>query len=445
MADAKLIKEFERPTQAETNYIPLSATKGKACANCRWLIDDDYCFLIANEPEMILPTGYCDRWEAKPEPVPDAVEVLTDAVTEAIGGLVETMDSGMQTMTEAMPAYAVTEMNMEHKPKSLLQRAKARLFPEKEMGAFGVYKGADGNWHWIAKYSNAYEDKEGEIFTEKAHEDYIRRLDMGLVDQPELWVWHTKGTKHGKADTVFGVGRIMIALGHFDDTPEAANAVKFYQKNAGKLKLSHGALAPKWAVHDGLIESYNTFEISVLPDGAESNPYTSYEVIKSMQPDPKKLQMVEAVLGKEKADKLVSDTAEYSKELDDMLVRYKDNAQVSPDAPAPITDAQKSIGEVFVEMVKEQGDMAKLLIQVDKKISAQDELIKSLTKEVTEAKAAEVELRKLLNAPLRRPSGDDSTEVSKETVETVQKQAPNSDSKRDQMRGFLGLPPNGSN
>lgn len=420
--------------QAQVAYTTLSTNSKQACANCIFFRDTDYdgigyqhCAIVEAYPDPILPTGYCDHWEAKPEPAADIAEQITEAVSEAVVEAVE-------TITEYVP------MAMEAKPKTFIQRAKAALFPEKEMGAFNVFKGQDGKWYWIAKYTNAYEDKEHEIFTEKAHEDFIRRVDMGLVDTPELWVWHTKGTKHGQADTVFGIGRIMVALGHFDETAEAQKAIKFYQKNADKLKLSHGALAPKWAIHDGLIESYNTFEISVLPDGAESNPYTSYEVIKSMQPDPKKLQMVEAVLGKEKAEKLVTDTAEYSKELDDMAIRYKDFAQTG-DAPAQSTsEAQKNMSDVFVEMVKEQGDIAKLLIQVDKKISAQDELIKSLTKEVTDTKAAEVELRKLLNAPLRRPSSDDSTEVTKETLEKVQKQAPNADDKRNAAREFMGLP-----
>jgi hypothetical protein len=396
--------------QAQVAYNTLSTTPNQACANCIFFRDTGYdgieyqhCSIVEAYPDPILPTGICNHWEAKPEPEAEMVEQITDAVSNAVVNAVETIS-----------ANVVVEM--EHKPKTLLQRAKEALFPAKEDSAFNVFKGNDGKWYWIAKYTNAYQDKEGEIFTEKAHEEYIQRMDMGLVDKPELWVWHTKGTKHGKADTVFGVGRIMVAFGHFDDTPEAQKAIKYYQKNADKIKLSHGAIAPKWAIHDGLIESYNTFEISTLPNGAESNPYTSYEVIKAMQPDPKKVDMVAQVLGKEAADKLITGTAEYSKSLDDMLVRYKDNAQVG-DNPAPMnTEAQTNMGTVFIEMVKEQGDIVKLLMGMEKRQNQTDELVKSLTKEANDAKAEVVELRKMMNAPLRKPSDDPSTEITEEAL-----------------------------
>jgi hypothetical protein len=396
--------------QAQVAYNTLSTTPNQACANCIFFRDTGYdgieyqhCSIVEAYPDPILPTGICNHWEAKPEPEAEMVEQITDAVSNAVVNAVETIS-----------ANVVVEM--EHKSKTLLQRAKEALFPAKEDSAFNVFKGNDGKWYWIAKYTNAYQDKEGEIFTEKAHEEYIQRMDMGLVDKPELWVWHTKGTKHGKADTVFGVGRIMVAFGHFDDTPEAQKAIKYYQKNADKIKLSHGAIAPKWAIHDGLIESYNTFEISTLPNGAESNPYTSYEVIKAMQPDPKKVDMVAQVLGKEAADKLITGTAEYSKSLDDMLVRYKDNAQVG-DNPAPTnTEAQTNMGTVFIEMVKEQGDIVKLLMGMEKRQNQTDELVKSLTKEANDAKAEVVELRRMMNAPLRKPSDDPSTELTPEAV-----------------------------
>ncbi len=400
--------------QSQVAYTTLAQTPGKACANCIFFRDTGYdgieyqhCAIVEAYPDPILPTGICNHWEAKPEPAAEIAEQVTEAVAEAVTEAVE-------TIVESMP---VVTMEMEHKPKSIIQRAKEALFPSKDMGAFNVYKGNDGEWYWVARYTNAYEDKEEEIFTEKAHINYIAQVDMKLVDKPELWTWHTKGTKHGQADKLFGVGRIVVAVGHFDKTPAAKKAIQFYQKNASNIKLSHGALAPKWAINDGIIEQYVTFEISTLPKGAESNPYTDYEVIKAMQPDPKKIEWVAAVLGKEKADEIVKGTAEYSKALDDMMVRYKDNAQViQPDAPAENIEAQKNMSELFIEMVKEQGDIAKLLMGMEKRQNATDDLIKSLQKEVTDTKAAEVELRKTVNAGPRRPTDDISTELTDEAA-----------------------------
>ena len=57
-------------TQAETGYVPLSITTGKACANCRWFLKFGDCYIVEDEPEPILATAYCNRWEASAAPVP---------------------------------------------------------------------------------------------------------------------------------------------------------------------------------------------------------------------------------------------------------------------------------------------------------------------------------------------------------------------------------------
>lgn len=422
--------------QKQVAYTTLSTNPSQACANCIFFRDTDYdgigyqhCAIVEAYPDPILPTGICNHWEAKPAASSEMAEEIAEAVTDVVVNAVDTIAASMPMVT----------MEMEAKPKSIIQRAREALFPAKEEGAFNVFKGNDGKWYWIAKYTNAYQDKEGEIFTEKSHEEFIRRVDMGLVDKPELWTWHTKGSKHGQADTVFGVGRIMVAIGHFDDTKEAQTAIKYYQKNADKIKLSHGALAPKWAIHDGLIESYNTFEISTLPMGSEANPYTSYEAIKSMQPDSKKLDWVATVLGKEKAEAIVKDTAEYSKSLDDMQVRYKDFAQVSPPDTAPNADVQKAMSEVFVEMVKEQGDIANLLGAMERRQNATDELVKSL-KTSNEAYEKEVvELRKVVNAGPRRPSEDGNTLVT-DQAELAKAQAALPNNEADDFKSRWGVP-----
>ena len=425
---------FEQPQVA---YTTLSATPGKACANCVFFrdtgydgIDYQHCHLVAAWPDPILPTGYCNRWEAKPEPPATVAEEVAEAVTDAVVAAVETL------------AENVAVVQAEGPKKTLWQQAKDALFPPRDSDSFSVFKGSDGKWYWIAKYTNAYEDKEGEIFTEKAHEEYIRRVDMGLVDKPELWTWHTKGTKHGQADVVFGVGRIVVAVGHFDETPEAKQAIHFYQKNAGKIKLSHGALAPKWALQNGLIHAYNTFEISTLPKGVESNPYTSYEAVKAMQPDPKKLEWVATVLGKEKAEAIVKETAEFSKSLDEMQVRYKDFAAVGDSPASPTSEAQKSMGETFIEMVKEQGAFVQLLQKMEQRQNSTDELVKSL-KAQNETYEKEVkELRDLVNAGPRRPSDSSSTGLSQDATEAVKKELAANGIDKDES-AFWGAPVKG--
>lgn len=424
--DAKsLIKQATVFSQAQVGYEPLSTHKGQACANCVFYrataydgIEYPHCLIVCNDdPNPIEPTGYCTHWEAKPEPPPEIAETITEAVTGAIENM-STVISG--AMAEAMP-MAETEYEIPTK-ESAFMRLKKTLFGNKPLPAFSVHKGKDGKWYWVANYTNAYEDKEDEIFTEKAHENFIARVDMGLVDKPELWTWHVKGSKHGKADVLFGVGRMVVAIGHFEDTPAAKNAIKFYQKNAGKIKLSHGAIAPTWAVHDGIIESYNTFEISTLPDGMEANPYTSFEAVKQMQPNEQKLAFVTAALGKEKTEEIVASLADKSKELDEMQIRYKDFAEVKPDVTKQKenTETQTNMSEVFVEMVKEQGQFVDLMKAMEKRQSGTDELIKSLTAQVKAATDEATALKALVVAGPQRPTTSPATLASETEVTKAQ-------------------------
>ncbi len=52
---------------------------------------------------------------------------------------------------------------------------------------------------------------------------------------------------------------------------------EYYQKNSGKIKLSHMFKYPHNAKKKNVYHAYNTVEITTLPDGAEAFPYTSFE------------------------------------------------------------------------------------------------------------------------------------------------------------------------
>lgn len=68
-------------SEQEVNYVTLSPKSNKACANCRFFcalgsdegdgdLDND-CLIVEDDApgaQPILPTGYCDRWEALPTP-----------------------------------------------------------------------------------------------------------------------------------------------------------------------------------------------------------------------------------------------------------------------------------------------------------------------------------------------------------------------------------------
>lgn len=284
--------------QKEVNYIPMSATLGKGCGSCRWFhANGDYmdssphCHLVESYPEPILATGVCDRWEGPPAPMPnlsnplpvvivpmeDVVAEMEMALPTTAKGLIETIRSVVKNMFQPAPTPAPDEAIKED--------------------AFTVFKAADGKHYWLARHTGKFKDREGEILADKAHDEYLDRVQKGLVPMPELWTLHKKGTKHGQADKVWKSGGFLLALGHFDDTPEAKHAIEFYEKSEGTIKLSHMFHYPKTAKQGGVYYAYNTIEITTLPDGAEAFPYTSFEEFKAMTLTEKDREWIRGVGG----------------------------------------------------------------------------------------------------------------------------------------------------
>lgn len=391
--------------QSEVNYLPLSATPDKACANCRWFLDYGDCYIVENAPQRIFPTGYCDRWEADPPPPTD----MTEAIVEAVEDMAE-------TIVESMPA--MMDMGKETR-KPFLQRLRDILpkAPPHD-DAFSVFKGTDGHWHWHAVYTNNFQDREDEILMERAHDNYIGRVDMGLVPMPTLEAWHVPGSEHGEADMIFRNGHFVHAVGHFYDDPASQKAISYYRKNASKLKMSHTFIT-KAADFDGThYRDYNTIEITTLPPHAAANPYTSFEEFTTMSKDitPEKMTYLKAVLGDDKAAEIVAADERRGKALEELQVKYKDFSETTPPVPAaPDTEQEKALASVYTELVYGVDELLGLVQAQSKALDAKDVAIKALeTKFDADTAAWQKELnalRAIVNAPPMRVGQAGSTVV----------------------------------
>jgi hypothetical protein len=195
---------------------------------------------------------------------------------------------------------------------------------------------------WFAWWSNNFEDHDGEYFSEKAIDEYVRRVDVGAVPFPELWLWHTPGTKHGRAEWVGRIGHFAVAAGSFDDTPAGQAAKAHYAKASGDYGMSHGFTFDPGQKRDGVYEQFNTFEISVLPAKAAANPYTAFSEVFEMEMDEEKRAFLARVLGSDDlAAQLITATEDKSRAMESLDVRYKDFVQM--DAPTPVVE--KAVGE----------------------------------------------------------------------------------------------------
>ncbi len=390
-AEIEQVKEITIFDQAAVNYTTLSPNPGAACANCVFYratgydgVDWPHCHLVDGWPKPIEPTGYCDRHEVMPEPTIYEPDPLPVYIVEP-----EFDDEDSAEMSLSIPLEV---------PKNMIGKVKEFISNLSKPGkpqAFAVFKAANGKMAWVSRHTGKWVDREGEILAERAHEAYVDRVQKGIVDPPELWMWHAEGTKHGQAITTWKSGGFVLAVGYFDDNEVGKSAFNYYQKNSGKIKLSHMFHYPSVAKIDGVYHEYNTVEITTLPDGAEAFPYTNFEEIQTMAlPDIAKTMIREA-LGEDTLQRaLAADTkaADDTKTLDALGVASKkydnyDGSEVVSAAQKAdaVSQAQTAMETRLQAAETKLGDYDTLLSAVK---SLQD-TVKTLTDELEAAKTRE--------------------------------------------------------
>ena len=161
-------------------------------------------------------------------------------------------------------------------------------------------KDSKGTWRWLAVVSNQFRDRDGEIITEKAHQDFVRAVAEEEIPHPELWLWHTPGTKVGQSDLVAYSDGFLLASGTFDD---AATAERLSTMEA-ELGVSHGFRKQQTGSD---ITAYRTFEVSLLPHEWAANPWTAVDFSnkeKDMALTDEQRAFLAQALGEEKAKEI---------------------------------------------------------------------------------------------------------------------------------------------
>ena len=206
------------------------------------------------------------------------------------------------------------------------------------VGSFTAFKDDVGLWRWISLTSNKFKDREGEIFSAEAHKEYVEYA-TAFKHFPELWLWHTPGSKLGMADFVDYTDGFVVHSGTFDEGKEAVAASLAATKD---LAVSHGFKYRAADKEDGVYEWYRTFEVSALPAARAANAWTEIlskkEVVMSFS-EAKKAFLTKH-LGEEAVTDIESRVAGLSKQLEEAGVEFKD---LVDDATVPEEKAE--VGE----------------------------------------------------------------------------------------------------
>jgi hypothetical protein len=144
--------------------------------------------------------------------------------------------------------------------------------------AMTLTKQADGRTRVMLRVSNIYKDRHGEIITTAAHKEYEAYVEE-TKEYPEFWLWHTPGSRWGKADLVSFDDGFLTMSGLVDQGKEyIAEGLAARQ---GDLGVSHGFKYIK--LGEDTIDWYRSFEASPLPREHAANVWTGMMLAKEWE------------------------------------------------------------------------------------------------------------------------------------------------------------------
>lgn len=216
---------------------------------------------------------------------------------------------------------------------------------------FALVAQKDGRTRFFTAWSNNFTDREGEIFPEYAHKEYIEWADRSQ-QYPELWLWHTKGTKYGQVDWLDYTDGFVFASGlidaGFEDLAETLS-----KEDCG---VSHGFAGLQ---RGNEIIQYRSFELSTLPRTNAAVWTTSFNIIGEGAKEMAFTQQKKTWLKEHGLDDAAIAAAEtqatsLSKSLRDLGIAYKDTDLVEE----PVTDDKAKKPPFGSEQADEEEDAA---------------------------------------------------------------------------------------
>jgi hypothetical protein len=262
-----------------------------------------------------------------------------------------------------------------------------------EMPGFGVWKDRNGNYRWIATYSNNYldDDNPREIISAKSHQTFVEMVDKGIVAFPELWLWHVSGSAVGMGDMVdFTQDGFSVATGTFFEGKErvAKNLAEM-----SDLGVSHGMLASpmKRDPEDSNVITFHiTKEISPLPMGAAANKRTGFSVVKesdmsdSFTPEKRDF-LAQAGLSEDEIAQIEENQAKMREDAESVGVPSKEESEVVVESEAVEDPTTFATNEEVAGVLRE------LIVPVAQQLESIGERLAALESDVKELQVSDQE------------------------------------------------------
>lgn len=240
---------------------------------------------------------------------------------------------------------------------------------EDEMKAFAI-KTVNGHPWFVAYSTNAFQDREGEIFSTKSLEKYVTEAEQ-KQDRGAFNFWHIPGSDFAKKEWQGVVGRFLVEAGPFTDDEKGQAALKFFKE----FPDGHPEIAPEgWGCSpeyrylpeerkSGIYENIWITRTSALPRLAAANIWTNGGVTMALSEAQQKA--AKTIFGESLAAQIVAKAEDKTKELEQAGVAHKDTAQQQP-IEIPIDEiAQKILGQLEADFRPFAESLAALAAKVD--------------------------------------------------------------------------------
>lgn len=275
--------------------------------------------------------------------------------------------------------------------------------------------------HWIAFYSNNFEDLTGEFFPERAIDQSIQTLDQKQYPMPRLFFWHIPWPI-GQADWIDRVGHTVVAVGHYEnlggDKEIYDGFRKYFKETDDQFMVSHGYVYKGLDKADDAYERFLTFEISPIPveDGISANVLTVFKEIEeveksTMNVTKEKRAKLEEILGPEAADRLLQLAQKYSDEIEELRLKYKEG-----DKKHMMSKDEMKKKKMSEDMMDEEEPETEGESEPEKKGETEPETKKKKKETEPEAEA------KTETPPVAAPAQPDVAEITKRIVQKLSEQ-----------------------
>jgi len=282
--------------------------------------------------------------------------------------------------------------------------ALSQMFKDGDSG-FTV-KDVDGKPWMVLWSTNAFLDRDDELFSTKGLEEYVERSEQN-ENRGTINFWHIPDSDIVEKQWQGVAGRFLVEAGPFLDDEKGRAAAAFFKEFAG----GHPDIAPEgWGASpefrylpeekgNGVFETFWITRTSVLPRMDAANVWNPGLEVRDM--NEKQRVAASKVFGEEWVEKLEAEAEEKTTELEREGIAHKESAEEKPAEETPAVEQETDVLAAQVALAMKEAYFEPMVAGMNRlsdEIAAVKGDVEELRGEVDEQKVVE-ELKSRVEMP----------------------------------------------